>query len=65
MPRPIFANRVISTSGPLPGQSSVENLQKWIKLRRGVFTEDFGENVTHLLCTREQFNQRVPRGSYL
>ncbi|KAK5989170.1 hypothetical protein PT974_10670 [Cladobotryum mycophilum] len=61
MPRQIFKNRVLASAGPLPGQLTLDNLQQWTKIRKGVFSEDFGEDVTHLLCTREQFNQRVSR----
>ncbi|POR36068.1 Uncharacterized protein TPAR_03727 [Tolypocladium paradoxum] len=61
MPRQIYRNRVIAAAGPLPGELTVDNLKRWTKIRRGAFTEDFDETVTHLLCTKEQFNKRVPR----
>lgn len=61
MPRRIFKNLVIATAGPLPGQLTVDSLRQWTTIRKGVFTEDFDEHVTHLLCTREQFNQKLPR----
>ncbi|KAK7415865.1 hypothetical protein QQX98_005554 [Neonectria punicea] len=61
MPRQIFKNRVLAAAGPLPGQLTVENLDRWSQIRKGRFTEDFDDDVTHLLCTREQFNKRVPR----
>ncbi|KAL6901717.1 hypothetical protein GGI43DRAFT_433761 [Trichoderma evansii] len=61
MPRRIFKNLVIATAGPLPGQLTVDSLRQWTAIRKGVFTEDFDEHVTHLLCTREQFNQKLPR----
>ncbi|PTB74256.1 hypothetical protein M440DRAFT_1380964 [Trichoderma longibrachiatum ATCC 18648] len=61
MPRRIFKNLVIATAGPLPGQLTTENLRQWTVLRKGVFTEDFDGQVTHLLCTREQFDQKLPR----
>ncbi|PTB67857.1 hypothetical protein BBK36DRAFT_1114447 [Trichoderma citrinoviride] len=62
MPRRIFKNLVIATAGPLPGQLTVENLRTWTALRKGVFTEDYdADQVTHLLCTREQFDQKLPR----
>lgn len=62
MPRQIFRDRVIAAAGPLPGQLTTERLHHWTKLRRGRFSDDFGDDVTHLLCTPEQFGQRVPRG---
>ncbi|KAL7900855.1 hypothetical protein HDV63DRAFT_402251 [Trichoderma sp. SZMC 28014] len=61
MPRRIFKNLVIAAAGPLPGQLTVDSLRQWTSIRRGVFTDDFDEHVTHLLCTREQFNQKLPR----
>jgi hypothetical protein len=63
MPRKIFKNLVIATAGPLPGQLTAENLRQWTALRKGVFTEDYDDQVTHLLCTREQFDQKLPRSS--
>lgn len=62
MPRQIFKNRVIAAAGPLPGQFTVDNLKQWTKQRRGRFQESFDEQVTHLLCTQEQFDTRVPIG---
>ncbi|EQK98820.1 hypothetical protein G6O67_002176 [Ophiocordyceps sinensis] len=61
MPRPIFRDGVIAAAGPLPGQLTVDNLRRWTRLRQGSFSDDFGDAVTHLLCTQEQFRQRVPR----
>ncbi|KAM0464832.1 hypothetical protein ACHAPV_002672 [Trichoderma viride] len=61
MPRRIFKNLVIAAAGPLPGQLTVDSLRQWTTIRKGIFTEDFDERVTHLLCTREQFNQKLPR----
>ncbi|KAF5716092.1 hypothetical protein FGLOB1_2705 [Fusarium globosum] len=57
----IFKNRIISAAGPLPGQLTVENLKRWISLRKGVFIDDFDETVTHLLCTKEQFDKKLPK----
>ncbi|KAF4989590.1 hypothetical protein FDECE_14664 [Fusarium decemcellulare] len=61
MPAQIFKGRVIAAAGPLPGQFTIENLKRWTSLRKGVFIEDLGDDVTHLLCTREQFDKKVPR----
>ncbi|KAI5459893.1 hypothetical protein BGZ63DRAFT_446774 [Mariannaea sp. PMI_226] len=61
MPRQIFKNKSIAIAGPLPGQLTTENLERWTTIRKGNFSNDFDEDVTHLLCTREQFNKRVPR----
>ncbi|CAM1502964.1 Fc.00g077400.m01.CDS01 [Cosmosporella sp. VM-42] len=61
MPRQIFKNKRIATAGPLPGQLTVDNLKRWTTIRKGQFTEDLDETVTHLLCTGEQFAKKVPR----
>lgn len=57
-----FKNRVIATAGPLPDELTDENIKRWTELRKGRFSKDFDETVTHLLCTREQFNKKHPRG---
>ncbi|KAL7823451.1 hypothetical protein V8C26DRAFT_425534 [Trichoderma gracile] len=57
MPRKIFKNLVIATAGPLPGQLTTENLRQWTTIRKGVFTEDFDDQVTHLL-----FKEALVRG---
>ncbi|KAF5721741.1 anthranilate synthase component II [Fusarium mundagurra] len=57
----IFKNRIIAAAGPLPGQLTVENLKRWVSLRKGVFIDDFDETVTHLLCTKEQFDKKLPK----
>ncbi|KAL7930024.1 hypothetical protein V8C35DRAFT_330763 [Trichoderma chlorosporum] len=64
MPRRIFKNLVITTAGPLPGQLTSDNLRQWTTLRKGTFTEEFHEQVTHLLCTREQFDRKLPRSEH-
>ncbi|KAF4956439.1 hypothetical protein FSARC_11575 [Fusarium sarcochroum] len=61
MPSQIFKNRVFAAAGPLPGQLTIDNLKRWSSLRKGFFLEDFDDSVTHLLCTREQFDKKVPR----
>ncbi|WAO92845.1 BRCT domain-containing protein [Fusarium falciforme] len=61
MPPQIFKGRVLAAAGPLPGQLTVENLKRWALIRNGDFVDHFDEDVTHLLCTREQFDKRVPR----
>ncbi|KAL2680900.1 hypothetical protein Neosp_008503 [[Neocosmospora] mangrovei] len=61
MPPQIFKGRILAAAGPLPGQLTVENLKRWASIRKGDFVDHFDEDVTHLLCTREQFDKRVPR----
>lgn len=62
MVRAIFKNVVLTAAGPLPGQFTDENLAKWIELRKGTFSHELDERVTHLLCTEELLRERGPRG---
>ncbi|CEI68599.1 unnamed protein product [Fusarium venenatum] len=61
MPSQIFKGKVFAAAGPLPGQFTVDNMKRWTSLRKGVFLDDFDETVTHLLCTREQWDDKIPR----
>ncbi|KAL6913049.1 hypothetical protein ACHAPO_005000 [Fusarium lateritium] len=61
MPSQIFKGKIFAAAGPLPGQFTVDNVKRWTSLRKGVFLDDFDETVTHLLCTREQWDDKVPR----
>lgn len=62
MVRAIFKNVVLATAGPLPGQFTDENLARWVALRKGTFSAELDDDVTHLLCTPELFKERGPRG---
>ncbi|KAG5976796.1 hypothetical protein E4U55_007240 [Claviceps digitariae] len=59
-----FKHMVIATAGPPPEGLTVDKLKHWTEIRKGRFTQDFDDSVTHLLCTREQFRQRVPREGF-
>ncbi|KAF4454093.1 hypothetical protein F53441_3330 [Fusarium austroafricanum] len=61
MPAQIFKGRVLAAAGPLPGQLTADNLKKWTSLRKGIFIDDVDDSVTHLLCTKEQFDKKVPK----
>lgn len=63
-PKPIFRGKVIATAGSLPDDCTAENCKRWIKLRKGEFTDVLDERVTHFLCTEEQYNDRVPLGLF-
>ena len=62
MVRAIFKNVVLATAGPLPGQLTDDNLARWMAFRKGSFSAELDEYVTHLLCTPELFEERGPRG---
>ncbi|KAJ6783662.1 hypothetical protein PWT90_06732 [Aphanocladium album] len=62
MPKQIFKNRVIAIAEKPPPSITLEHLRRWISLRKGRFSETFDEEVTHLLCTHEEFKKRVPLG---
>ncbi|KAG6038765.1 hypothetical protein E4U41_003721 [Claviceps citrina] len=56
-----FKHMVIAVAGPPPDGLTLDKLKHWTEIRKGRFSHDLDEDVTHLLCTREQFRQRVPR----
>lgn len=62
MVRAIFKNVVLATAGPLPGQFTEDNLARWMAFRKGTFSAELHDDVTHLLCTAELFKERGPRG---
>lgn len=63
MVRGIFKDMVITAAGLMPGQFTDDNLDSWTRQRKGRFTRDLDESVTHLLCTTEQNKSRnkIPR----
>jgi hypothetical protein len=56
--RAIFKNMVIATAGPMPDQFTDEKLKLWTEQRKGSFSREWNDTVTHLLCTTEQFKGR-------
>lgn len=56
MVKAIFKDYVIATAGP--NEHSPEKLKSWTELRKGRFSLDMDESVTHLLCTDDQFKAR-------
>ena len=65
MVRALFKNMVIATAGALPAPFTDENITRWAGLRKGTFSAELDEYVTHLLCTPELLEKRGPRGMYL
>jgi len=60
--KPIFKDLVIAVSGQLGGQWTDANISRWVGLRDGVFSPDMNDSVTHLVCSKEEINERGPRG---
>lgn len=54
----IFKDLVIATAGPMPDQFTEEKLKQWTEMRKGRFSKDWDDSITHLLCTTEQFKSR-------
>lgn len=57
-----FKHKVIAIAGPPPDGLTIDKLKHWTEIHKGRFAHELDEHVTHLLCTKEQFKQRVPRG---
>lgn len=49
----IFKDRVLAAAGE--NEHGVAELQSWTQMRKGRFSLDMDDSVTHLLCTDEQF----------
>lgn len=54
----------MAAAGPLPDNYAVETFKNWARLRNGKFTETFTDDVTHLLCSVDQYNSQGPIGSH-
>ncbi|KAK1848722.1 brct domain-containing protein [Colletotrichum chrysophilum] len=52
----IFKDRVLAAAGK--NEHEVEKLQTWTQMRKGRFSLDMDDSVTHLLCTDEQLKNR-------
>lgn len=50
----------MAAAGPLPVQNTIEQFKNWARQRKGVFLDTFDESVTHLLCSKEQFEAHGP-----
>jgi hypothetical protein len=60
----IFKNMVFAKAGPLDGQMTDENIALWAAQRRGRFSKEWNDEVTHLLCTVKQLEQRGRVGRF-
>ncbi|KAK2029900.1 hypothetical protein LX32DRAFT_718009 [Colletotrichum zoysiae] len=59
MVRGIFKNLVIAAAGNFPDDCPNEQAaMEWTKLRKGRFSSDLDDSVTHLVCTDEDFKDR-------
>ncbi|EGO57882.1 hypothetical protein NEUTE1DRAFT_43047 [Neurospora tetrasperma FGSC 2508] len=57
-PRPIFKGLNIALSGTFHGQWTDTNISRWVNLRAGTFSWRMSEDVTHLVCTKEEFDKK-------
>ncbi|KAK1998266.1 hypothetical protein LX36DRAFT_719135 [Colletotrichum falcatum] len=63
MVRGIFKDLVIAAAGGFPGDCPNEQAaMEWTKLRKGRFSSDLDDSVTHLVCTDEEFKDRKKNG---
>ena len=49
----------------LGGQWTDVNIARWVGQRRGVFTAQMDDSVTHLLCSPDEFKNKGPRGKFV
>lgn len=60
-PRPIFRGLNIVISGTFEDQWTDTNISRWVTLRKGTFSVRMSKEVTHLVCTKEEFDKRGPK----
>ncbi|KAK9775672.1 hypothetical protein SCAR479_07779 [Seiridium cardinale] len=60
-PKPIFKDVVVAIAGDIGAHMTEANLGKWMKIRRGRFSANFDDSVTHLLATDDQYKKKVAR----
>lgn len=63
--KPIFRNLTITVAGSLinpNGDGSTQwtdvNIDRWVSLRDGRFVRAMSDDVTHVVCTAEEFERR-------
>ncbi|KAK3391770.1 hypothetical protein B0T20DRAFT_64743 [Sordaria brevicollis] len=56
--KPIFRGLNIAISGTFEGQWTDANISKWVNLRAAKFSSQMSEDVTHLVCTKEEFEKK-------
>ena len=63
--KPIFRGYTIAAAGNLGGsaQWTDANIARWIELREGKFVRAMGEDVTHVVCSGEEFKRRGAFGT--
>ncbi|KAK4034920.1 hypothetical protein C8A01DRAFT_18363 [Parachaetomium inaequale] len=58
--KPIFRGLTIAAAGDLGGsaQWTDANISRWVGLREGKFVRAMGEDVTHVVCSGEEFKRK-------
>jgi hypothetical protein len=64
--KPIFRGLTIAAAGDLGGsaQWTDANIARWVGLREGKFVRAMGEDVTHVVCSGEEFRRREDFGTF-
>lgn len=63
--KPIFRGLTIAVVGDLGGNPSWTdtNITRWVELRKGRFVREMSDDVTHVLCSKEEFKRMGPMGA--
>ncbi|KAK3954125.1 hypothetical protein QBC32DRAFT_385378 [Pseudoneurospora amorphoporcata] len=59
--KPIFRGLNIAISGIFDGQWTDAKISHWVSLRAGTFSRRMSEDVTHFICTEEEFDKKGPK----
>lgn len=62
--RPIFRGLNIAISGTFHDQWTDTKISRWVNLRAAEFSWRMSEDVTHLVCTKEEFDKKGPKGEF-
>ena len=62
--KPIFRGLNIALSGTYDGQWTDAKISQWVSLRAGTFSRRMSDDVTHFICTKEEFDKKGPKGEF-
>ncbi|KAL8894822.1 MAG: hypothetical protein Q9207_008400, partial [Kuettlingeria erythrocarpa] len=56
---------IIAATGDFGSGRSHEKLRQWVEKNGGQWATKMSEDVTHLICTKEDYRTKAPMGTYM
>ena len=53
----------IAVTGDFGHKRTHDKMRQWVQKNGGTWSKDINNNVTHLICSKEQFKRKTPMGS--